>query len=142
MNKNYYFLDIVCLSLVAVHATIKKKENKSMTLQKPQSNFNDPVIKALAEYNCVVVQFYRPGCPYCVYLQPLFKALMQETDNSIHFMEVNIAKNASYYKSTYSFQTVPTVIYFNNGKEIIRHGSENATITKMAMKKNISSLIC
>ena len=142
MNKNYFFLFIVCLSLVALHATIKKEQNKSMTIQKSQTHLDDPVIEALAEHSCVVVQFYRPGCPYCVYLQPLFKALKQETDTDIHFIEVNIASNTAYYKSTNGFPTVPTVIYFKDDQEIMRHGSENATVTKMAMKKNISKLIC
>lgn len=100
---------------------------------------NKKTLKDLTQHGNVVVKFYRPGCKYCVHIDPLIEQIKSEFAHDVTFINVNLDAQTREYKSIYSFDTVPTVIYFKNGKEVLRHGSNNGTITKDEIKSNIES---
>ena len=73
-----------------------------------------------------VICFMRPTCPYCRYTIPLFTQVEKAFEGQgIDFQTVDISSDAQYYKNKYNFRTVPSVIYFKDGKELFRHGSNN-----------------
>lgn len=90
---------------------------------------SDMVANTIQRDPYVIVQFMRPSCPYSVYLNPLFETMKKKTTKlPITWLFVNI-NGKEQYKNQYRFSTVPTVIYFKNGKEVHRHGSNDKRFT-------------
>lgn len=87
-----------------------------------------------------VVLFYKPSCPYCVYLDGKFRTLAQQNKQNAQFIMIDIQQKDQLYKSNYGFSTVPTVVYFKNGKQVASHGSDNKTVTVANMQKNVDLL--
>ena len=87
-----------------------------------------------------VVLFYKPSCPYCVYLDGKFKALAQQNNRNAQFIMIDIQQKDPLYKANFGFSTVPTVVYFKNGKQVTSHGSDNKTITVARMQTNVNLL--
>lgn len=95
------------------------------------------IIPEIATGRCVVL-FQKPSCPYCVYLKPHFEKLKKaNSDKGISFVVKEVTPDA---KNAFGFTTVPTVIYYNNGKEMRRHGSENKTMTTATMQQYVNTL--
>lgn len=93
----------------------------------------------IASEKRLAVIFYRPSCPYCQYLLPLFDA-MQINYPMITFKAVNIDNHGDEFKEAFGFSSVPTVIYFKDGTEINRHGSNNMSITQEEMEAILDEL--
>lgn len=87
-----------------------------------------------------VVLFYKPSCPFCVYLDAKFKALASQNINNAQFIMIDIQQKDQIYKASYGFSTVPTVAYFKDGKQITSHGSVNKTITVQTMQQKVDLL--
>lgn len=116
------------LSLIA----LALGSTSGLTAKNPQE-----IIPEIKGGRCVVL-FQKPSCPYCVYLKPKFEELKKaNTSKGITFVEKMVTPEA---KSAFGFSTVPTVIYYKDGKEMRRHGSENKTITTAAMQKYVNEL--
>lgn len=94
-------------------------------------------LKNIIKDGNVVVKFYRPGCKYCLYIDPILDAVKNKYAQDITFVYVNLNAQSLDYKKEYSFEFVPTIVYFKHGKEVLRHGSENGTITQEDIEKNI-----
>lgn len=62
----------------------------------------------------VLVDFYGPWCGPCKRLAPVLDQLSEES--KVEIVKINIDK-APQLTEKYSVQGVPTVIYFDNGKE-------------------------
>ncbi|MDN3507160.1 MAG: thioredoxin [Simkaniaceae bacterium] len=62
----------------------------------------------------ILVDFYGPWCGPCKRLAPVLDQVSEESKMEI--VKINIDK-APQLTEKYSVQGVPTVIYFNNGKE-------------------------
>jgi thiol-disulfide isomerase/thioredoxin len=87
-----------------------------------------------------VILFMRPSCPYSTYLIPLFNKLTQECASlPIVFKTIDIT-GAEQYKKQYGFRTVPTVIYFKNGKAQFSHGSDTKKMTTAKMRAHIKKI--
>lgn len=73
-----------------------------------------------------LVLFYRPGCPYCRHVMPLFDAVQQRheaAEDGVAFLKVDVSSGGAQLKSEFGFSTVPTFIYFKDGNAEVRHGS-------------------
>lgn len=102
------------------------------------SLYADPVRTAIESKQYVIVQFMKPSCPYSVYLNPLFNSMKKKTEKlPITWLLVDITGKEQ-YKNQYRFSTVPTVIYFKNGKEVYRHGSNDKRFTMNDFASSIS----
>lgn len=97
-------------------------------------------LKDLIKHGNVVVKFYRPGCKYCVYIDPILDKVKNKFDHNVTFISVNLNEQTMDYKKAYGFEYVPTVVYFKDAKEVLRHGSESGTITLEEIKKNIKTV--
>lgn len=103
---------------------------------------NDPVKQALSQKKPVVVMFTKSSCPFCVWIKPLFNQLRSKAGNKVQFLMVDVSSNPTYFKNTYGFRTVPTLVYFDkNGRQVVRHGSNNKGI-RLAQMDNYLQSIC
>jgi len=64
----------------------------------------------------VLVDFYGPWCGPCKRLAPVLDQISDEMGKKVEIVKVNIDK-APELTEKYTIQGVPTVIYFENGKE-------------------------
>lgn len=122
--------------------------NYNNQYSQPQYQYNYPqyqaqpqqASKALEQqYDNLIVMFTKDQCPYCVYMKPIMKQVERDYGNEITFLYVDVSKNHQ-YASQYGFSTVPTIVYFKNGKKLDAHGSNNKTITKDQIEENIRNL--
>lgn len=93
----------------------------------------------------VLVKFSKNSCPYCVYMAPHYKKLKEEFKDKITFVEVNLndgwgGKFEQDFIKNFSLQTVPLFLYFKDGKEVKRHGSQDGTMTYDDLKENVKHL--
>lgn len=92
------------------------------------------------QHDPVIIMFYKDSCPYSRYMLPIMAEIKKRYDGRLAVINVNIGHNPAWYKNTYHFKTTPTIIYFNQGKEIMRHGSNSKTMTTAQMIKNVTAL--
>lgn len=85
-----------------------------------------------------VILFYKPGCPFCPYVDSLFNQLKKQNNGRTEFKKINISGNGT-YKKKYGFSTVPTVVYIKDGRTIAKHGSNNKTIKLADMQRHMKS---
>jgi len=97
-------------------------------------------LKDIVKHGNVVVKFYRPDCKYCTYIDPILKAVEETAAQNVTFVHVNLNAQTTDYKKSYNLESVPTVIYFKHGKEQMRHGSEDGTITTDKIEDNIAQV--
>lgn len=95
-----------------------------------------------AEKN-LVIKFSTEQCPYCVYLDPYFKTAAQNYQGPVVFASVMIPSDQNvrnWYKNTFKFATVPTVVYYKDGEKKLVHGSGDKTITDRDIMNNITKI--
>lgn len=85
-----------------------------------------------------VILFYKPGCPFCPYVDSLFNQLKKQNNGKAKFKKININGNSA-YKTKYDFSTVPTVVYIKDGQTIAKHGSNNKKIKLTDMQRHMQS---
>lgn len=93
-----------------------------------------------AEKN-LVIKFSTEQCPYCVYLDPFFKQAAMLYHGPVIFASVMIPSDQNvrtWYKDTFKFATVPTVVYYKDGEKKLVHGSGDKTITDRHILNNIA----
>lgn len=93
-----------------------------------------------------VVEFYRPSCPHCQNMMPIYKTVAQESANGTQFYMVNcddldtantIAKKVTGNEST-RIGGVPTLVFINsNGTQKDTH---IGGMTKSELNKTITQL--
>ena len=82
------------------------------------------VIQESIDTQPTVVLFYKNYYTYCHFLRPLFHNIAR-THDQLTCIELEMSHNDRLYKQAYNFTTVPQVLYFNDGAERHRHGSNN-----------------
>jgi thiol-disulfide isomerase/thioredoxin len=88
----------------------------------------------------LVIKFSTQQCPYCVYLDPFFKKAVENYRGPVAFAAVMISSDQNernWYKATFKFATVPTVVYYKDGEKKLVHGSGDKTITDRDIFNNI-----
>jgi thiol-disulfide isomerase/thioredoxin len=91
----------------------------------------------------LVIKFSTQQCPYCVYLDPFFKQAAIHYNGPVVFAAVMIPSDQNvrnWYKATFKFATVPTVVYYKDGEKILVHGSGDKTITDRDILSNITKI--
>ena len=67
-----------------------------------------------------VVDFFATWCGPCKMLGPVFEQVGNEMSNEANFLKIDIDQ-FNEIASMFQVQSVPTIIFFKNGKEIARH---------------------
>lgn len=99
------------------------------------------VEKMIEEHPSIVIEFMRDGCSYCQYLTPLFNQTAALCAHKpVTFVIININTLDKSTKDHFQLKTYPTVIYFKQGKEQARHGSNDKKMTVQQMLDNIESI--
>lgn len=65
-----------------------------------------------------IVDFGSPGCPHCVAFAPIFQAVASQYPDIV-FASVN-TDNYQQNAATYQISGLPTIVFFQNGKEVNR----------------------
>lgn len=66
-----------------------------------------------------IVDFWSPGCSYCVAFKPIFEEVAAQSNNGIAMYTMNIDENQKVFAG-FNAKYLPTVIFFQNGQEVHR----------------------
>lgn len=121
----------IIISNLMASRTVEKSVIREVTQQE--------LMKLITSGKDLVIQFHKPQCPYCVYISPILDRVAA-SQKDITFISVNAGANPTWYKKTFKFATVPTVVYYKNGSEKKRHGSNDGTITQKDIEAIISQI--
>ncbi len=80
--------------------------------------FEDLVLKSNRP---VVVMFTSPTCPSCRALKPQLKAAVEKFQDRVYLYEMDIMTTKKW--EDYNVMSVPTLLYFKEGKEFDRQGA-------------------
>jgi len=67
----------------------------------------------------VLVEFFAPWCPHCRKMAPVLEELAREYDGRVRLVQVNV-EAAPDLVVRYQLRGVPTLLVFDEGKEISR----------------------
>ncbi|PIU33157.1 thioredoxin [Candidatus Woesebacteria bacterium CG_4_10_14_0_2_um_filter_39_14] len=79
-------------------------------------NFGKEVLKSETP---VLVDFWAPWCGPCQMVEPIIEELAKELDGKIKVGKINVDENPK-IAAKYGIMSIPTVILFKEGKEVIR----------------------
>ncbi len=116
-----------------------KEIKKDTVAVKQEKKAQNDVQAFIGQHEKVVVMFILSSCPYCIYLKPIFNNLQKEFSGSVHLKTVVVNGKKDYYKKAFNLRTFPTVIYYKNGVEKKRHGSDNKRMTLAKMRGYVKS---
>lgn len=79
----------------------------------------DQLKRVITMSNDAVIYFSAPWCGPCKVFEKICEKVEEKLGNKIGFLKVNIDEVVP-AASTYQVQSVPTVVMFRNGREIMR----------------------
>lgn len=65
-----------------------------------------------------IVDFWSPGCPHCMQFKPVWESVAAQ-NGDVLFAAVNVDNNVQ-NAGVYQVRALPTVVFFQNGKEVHR----------------------
>ena len=92
-------------------------ENTKTVTSIDEAEFQSYVLEADTP---VVVDFWAPWCGPCRMVSPIVEELSAEYGGKVRFAKVNIDDNET-VSSQFGIFSIPTLIVFNDGREINRH---------------------
>lgn len=104
-----------------------------MIINLTKENFQKEVLE---ETKPTLVDFYADWCPPCQALHPIFESLAQKYETKVNFSRLNIGEVEG-IANQYNVNTVPTIIFFKEGKEIKRI---TGLVSQKELEKNIEDL--
>jgi thiol-disulfide isomerase/thioredoxin len=81
-------------------------------------DLTDATFSQVASAPKAIVDFWSPGCPHCMQFKPIFEATAAQYPD-ILFAAVNV-DNYQQNAAIYQISGLPTVVFFQNGKEVDR----------------------
>jgi thioredoxin 1 len=110
MNKKIILTTLLALATFSAHATTPGHPHYATSV----TDFDT----TLKTNGYVIVDFYANWCGPCRNLSPIIDEMAREFSNAV-FVKVDIDQFNS-IASRYSVRSIPTLIFFKNGKEIDR----------------------
>ncbi|NEP58007.1 MAG: thioredoxin [Symploca sp. SIO2G7] len=87
-----------------------------MVLSVNERTFRQEVLKSSQP---VLVDFWAPWCGLCQIIQPILREFQLEWGNQVKVLRVN-ADNNFKLANTYKLKSLPTLLFFENGKVVYR----------------------
>jgi thioredoxin 1 len=122
-----FFILIVFLSNQAGDTKLKSKDNPYDKKNLKQSSIDlignpnysnvimpDKLAEKINSGEGVMAYFFSPECGYCKQMTPVLMPIAQEMN--VHIDQYNLLE----YSNTYGIEATPTLIYFEDGKEVER----------------------
>lgn len=81
----------------------------------------------------VIVDFWAEWCGPCKMLTPIFTELALEYSGKVKFIKIDV-DNCPKTASAYSVNSIPTMLFFQNGKIVEQH---NGLLAKAPLKAKI-----
>ncbi len=85
----------------------------------------------------LIIMFTGQNCPYCDYMKPIMEAAKRRFGTKVKFLTIDVSVYPQ-YPNQYGFQTVPQIMYFEGGKRLEVHGSDNKNMTLNQVLAKIS----
>ena len=86
----------------------------ALLLDLREENFDDSINKGLS-----LIDFYAPWCGPCKAQKPVLESIAEEMEHKIQVAKVNV-DNCPNLASKHRIMSLPTLIIFNEGKEVKR----------------------
>ena len=99
-------------AVLSAMGEIKKESVKEVT----DATFEETVLKSSS---LVLVDFWAPRCQPCLALAPTFEKEAEKFAGKVKFLKLNIDENRE-SAERYNVRSIPTLILFRNGQEIVR----------------------
>lgn len=116
----------------ALYCAAKTRSGSTIQIVRDRNSFDVDVIKSSKPS---VVKFYSDSCGPCKRMKPIFEALATELSTKYNFVEINTATTQGICDQ-YNIRSIPTFIYFKNGKEVKR---STGSMSQSALKSEIES---
>ncbi len=93
-----------------------------MTIQQPleSSQQMENLIKKIESGKTILVHFFTTWCGTCSLIKPMLNELAKKYDDRLDIEEVNLDNNPN-LTPHFQIKIMPTIVLFNEGKEIWRH---------------------
>lgn len=82
-------------------------------------NLDDFERKFAASKKPILLEFYRPGCPYCMQMEPVVASVAKKYSNKINTYLVN-KRQINELSKKFNVQVVPTFVIIKDNKEIAK----------------------
>ena len=91
-------------------------KEEMMIKELTDTNFHQEVEKSTLPY---IVDFWAIWCPPCSAIAPVLEEIARDFDGKLHVGKVNV-DNEIKTANEFSIQNIPSLLIFNNGKEVDR----------------------
>ncbi|CCB85624.1 thioredoxin family protein [Parachlamydia acanthamoebae] len=118
MDKSWLFALLLLLSVNDLKAESPYQSNNFLVEEITEENFYSKT-----QERPTLIDFYAPWCGSCIIFEPTFVKIAQEMRERVIFYKVNIDTSWNLLEQ-YEIVSIPTLIFFKDGREINRHEGE------------------
>jgi thioredoxin 1 len=110
---------IVLLATYAIYNYQRLKNVKEISPSKKIRQLSNKNFKPVIRSGLVLVDFWAPWCAPCKIIAPTLNEIAEEYSDSVTIAKVNVDQNQT-LSQKYNIRNIPTLILFDNGKELKR----------------------
>ena len=120
---------------------LKKDASMAKKLMMLDASDAEKTLKQIADSiksDNIIIMLHTEKCPHCRKLRPKFiETADLYADKGIQFIDTELSADPKPFGEEFDFRFVPTVIYYKDGKEKLRHVGDK---TIDLLKKNIKDV--